>query len=184
MHMQKGFGFYSPHETTVLFMKAALISIWIGLDLVVLLTVLGLPRSVLERHAVMLVVVATILVAGTVFSLLFAWVTGSLFARPATTARSGFAAQACHALKGKPYHLIGAGIVVVPIVLFMIAFVASGRPSARYVDAPVSRANLAVANKCAEVASMEQSLFRSDERVVMTQCMLQYDKTYAALRSD
>ena len=46
--MQKGFGFYSPHETTILFLKATLVSIWVGLDLVVLFTVYGMTPSMHE----------------------------------------------------------------------------------------------------------------------------------------
>lgn len=181
--MHKGFGFYSPHETTTLFLKASLVSIWIGLDLLVALIVGGLPRSVLERHALALTVVAAVLTAGTVFSMLLAWATGTLFGRGDEGTRHGPVGTAFRALKRKPYHLIVAGAVSAMITILVAGELLSAPPG--LVDdtgRPVARINLEIARKCAEIASMEYALFRSDERVVLTQCMIQYDPSYASLR--
>lgn len=181
--MQKGFGFYSPHETTILFLKASLVSIWIGLDLIVVLVVGSLPQSIIERHTVALNIAGVILAVGTVFSILFAWATGTLFGRDSASGKAGLA-HVSTALKGKPYHLIGTGIGAAVVLVLVTGQLLSGRyvvedPSAQ----PLGRANLEVARKCTEIASMEHTLFRSDERIVMTQCMLQYDRTYASLRN-
>lgn len=182
--MQKGFGFYSPHEATVLFQKATLVSIWIGLDLVVLLTISGLPSTIVERHLLLLVTVLAVLASGTVFSFLFAWITGSQFAR--TCDDSGrcpaAAAPLLRAMNEKPLHFVGAGAVAALVAIALAVPLVIGVALGRNSDRLAGRANLAVAQKCTEVASLEQNLFRSDERIVMTQCMLQYDKTYAALR--
>jgi hypothetical protein len=182
--MQKGFGFYSPHETTVFFLKAAFVSTWIGLDLLAALAVIGLPPNVVARHSLLLLVVSAILAAGTVFSILLAWATGSLFARTGNPVHRGFLHAFLHRLKDKPYQLIGAGAACVPAVMVVSIFMVFGHAPSRGAERSIGRANLAVAEKCTEVAARESELFRSDERIVMTQCMLQYDKTYAALRAD
>jgi hypothetical protein len=186
--MQKGFGFYSPHETTILFLKATLVSIWVGLDLVVLFTVYGMTPSTVQRHLLLVIAAAVVLAAGTVFSLLFVWVTGSLFGRAAPEdaagSSGGRAASAIEALKRKPYHLVVAGISGVILMLCIVAPALSGSLSFGGAGQLPGRANPAVVQKCSEVAQLEQSLFRSDERIVMAQCMLQYDKTYAALSTD
>jgi hypothetical protein len=186
--MQKGFGFYSPHETTILFLKATLVSIWVGLDLVVLFTVYGMTPSTVQRHLPLVIAAAVVLAAGTVFSVLFIWATGSLFGRTASEGDAcnvgGLAASAIQTLKRKPYHLFGAGIAGVFLMLCIVAPAVSDSLFSNGVSQPPGRANPAVVQKCSEVAELERSLFRSDERIVMAQCMLQYDKTYAALSSD
>jgi hypothetical protein len=48
----------------------------------------------------------------------------------------------------------------------------------------LGRADIAIAKKCAEVASLERHLFQSDEQFVLTQCLIQYDKTYAEVRAN
>lgn len=186
--MQKGFGFYSPHETTVLFLKATLVSIWVGLDLIVLFAVHSMAPSTIQRHLLLMAAAAVVLAAGTVFSLLFAWATGSLFGRPgpdgSSASTGGLVKATIETLKTSPYRLIGTGLAGAAIMLCVAWAALSSSLFSGDSGQLAGRANMAVAQKCSEVAELEKSLFRSDERLVMTQCMLQYDKTYTATRND
>jgi hypothetical protein len=181
--MRKGFGLYSTHETTIFFLKAMMVSFWIGVDLIAALVISTFPASVLVQHGVLVIGAMAILISGTVFSLLFTWATGSLFGRQAVKAETGAIQQTLQRLKHQPYHLLGTGAGGV-LMLFAVAvsyFVAMQRHNELMKQ--VGRADLAIARKCAEVASLERQLFQSDEQFVLTQCLIQYDKTYAIGRN-
>lgn len=182
--MRKGFGFYSPHEATMFFMKTLLISFWIGVDLIAALLLSTIPGSVLLRHGLLFLCAAAILAAGTVFSGLFAWATGSLFGPRAKTAQaSGNAVrEILERVRRDPWHLIGAGGAGVAAVLIAatgyLAFLRYESEAMKQ----TGRADVVIAQKCAEVASLEKQLFHSDQQVVLAQCLLQYDENYASLR--
>jgi hypothetical protein len=177
--MNKGFGLYSTHETTIFFLKMMLVSFWIGVDLIAALIVSSIPVSVLARHGILVVAAMAILISGTVFSLLFTWATGSLFGRQAVRTETGAIRNALHKLKQHPYQLVAAGAAGVSVLLIfaVVHFISLQRESELMKQ--LGRADLAIARKCAEVASLEKSLFQSDEQFVLTQCLLQYDKSYA-----
>lgn len=181
--MRKGFGFYSPHETTMFFLKALLLSFWLGVDLIAALIATTLPPGSLAQHGLLSVIAITILISGTVFSALFAWATGALFGREMADLKTNFVAARLHALKQRPGALIVAGIASASLLLSATAGLAIFlRPDT---DAAVrtGRANVAVATRCAEIAHLEGRLFRSSEQTVMAECLIQYDEKYASLRS-
>jgi hypothetical protein len=181
--MRKGFGLYSTHETTIFFLKAMLVSFWIGVDLIAALVIVTFPGSVLLEHGVLVIGAMAILISGTVFSMLFTWATGSLFGRQALNAETGVIQQTLQRLKRQPYHLLGAGAggVLMLLVVAVSYFITMQRHNELMKQ--VGRADLAIAKKCAEVASLERQLFQSDEQFVLTQCLIQYDKTYATGRN-
>lgn len=181
--MRKGFGLYSTHETTIFFLKLMLVSFWIGIDLIAALLISTFPVSVLAQHGVLVVAAMAILISGTVFSALFTWATGSLFGRQAVDADTGAIGAALQRLKHQPYHLLAAGGTAVTILLLIavVHFVSMQRQAELMKQ--IGRADLAIARKCAEVANLEGHLFQSDEQLVLAQCLIQYDKTYAVMRA-
>lgn len=181
--MRKGFGFFSPHETSVFLLKALLLSFWIGVDLIACLVMWTIPLSVLLQNGVALIAVAAALVSGTVFSILFAWATGSLFGRQEPHAADNAVGAALQSLKRRPYLLLGAGAVAVSILLFFAARYFTALREESELMQQLGRANLAIARKCSEVATLERQLFQSDEQFVMAQCLIQYDQAYASLRT-
>jgi hypothetical protein len=80
--MQKGFGHYSHQETTIFFLKAILLSFWLGIDMLALLLAFAIPAGIMAEHRVTLVVAITILFSCTLTSILFIWATGSLGEEP------------------------------------------------------------------------------------------------------
>lgn len=181
--MRKGFGFYSSHETTIFLLKTILLSFWIGVDLLCLLAVSALPHSVLVQHRFMVVSVLVLLCAGTVFSFMFVWATGTLFGRATEPAERCFPGRAFDFLKRKPYHLIVAALLMtVFLALFSLRGLVSLQEGKEAIM-QVSRADTGVARKCSEIARLERWLFQADEGVIMAQCLLQYDQAYAGLRN-
>jgi hypothetical protein len=183
--MYKGFGDYSPHETTTFFLKALLLSFWAGMDLMALLVLLSFPLSMLLQHQILLIGMSAVLIAGTVFSVLFAWATGSTFGcEKAQNAHEAYGPLR-HALlrvRRDPAQLAAAGIVVVALLVVGASALLSTLKREREEMKEVGRADPVVARKCREVASMERQLFQSDPQSVTVQCLLQYDDTYAPLR--
>ncbi|MGH8807416.1 MAG: hypothetical protein ACREX0_06030 [Noviherbaspirillum sp.] len=177
--MHKGFAFYSPHQTMTFFLKAVLLSFWIGLDVVAALVMSTMPDTVLVRYSACFIAAIAILAGGTVFSCLWAWLTGSLFGtQPETRATTR---TRLISMKRKTGMLLGAGVVATAGVAVAAERHFAWLESESDPDRRFGRANLAIAKKCAEVASFEKSLFQTDEQIVMAQCLLQYDKGYAAL---
>lgn len=180
--MRKGFGFYSSHETTIFLLKAILLSFWIGVDLLGLLAVSALPHSVLAQHRLLVMSVLALLCTGTVFSAMFVWATGSLFGRSPEQAGRRLASRACNILKRKPYHLLGAGLLIsVCLNLLSLRGLVSLQEGKEAIM-QVTRANTGIAKKCSEIARLERWLFQAEEDVIMAQCLLQYDHSYAGLR--
>ncbi|RJF96864.1 hypothetical protein D3870_21005 [Noviherbaspirillum cavernae] len=181
--MRKGFGLYSPHEATTFFLKTMLVSFWVGVDLIAALVLSTFSSDLIARHGILIFAVAAILIVGTVFSSLFSWATGSLFARQAGEAGAGSVARTLQTLKREPYQLLGAGAIAVFILLCGTAgYLRSLQKEAEPV-VQFGRADATLGKKCSEVARLEKSLFQSDEQFVMAQCLVQYDQQYAALRN-
>jgi hypothetical protein len=178
--MHKGFGLYSPHETTIFFLKALLLSFWIGVDLIAALVASALPAGSLAQHGFMTAVVMAILISGTVFSALFVWVTGSLFAVKPAEVSSKFLVAYILALKQQPGKLLLFGLMSVAVILALSYAMLSRQ--GEEIDKRISQVNFAVTNKCAEVASLENKLFQTREETVMAECLLQYDEKTVALR--
>jgi hypothetical protein len=179
--MHKGFGLYSPHEATSFFLKTMLVSFWVGVDLIAMLVMASFPGGTVAQHGTLIIATGTILIAGTVFSGLFAWATGALFARqPAVVPQPGWR-QTLQQVQREPWQLLGAGALAV----FILACALTGYVRSVQKEAGaglrLGRADVALGAKCAEVARLEGSLFRSDEQFVMAQCLIQYDKQYVAL---
>jgi hypothetical protein len=181
--MHKGFGLYSPHEATSFFLKTMLVSFWVGVDLIAILVMSSFPAGTLARHGGLIVGAGTVLIAGTVFSALFVWATGSLFGRQAGNDLAGWR-LALHQLQCEPWKLLGAGALAVVILTGALAGHVRGAQKEADGALQLGRADLAMGAKCAEVARLEGSLFRSDEQFVMAQCLIQYDKQYAELLTD
>jgi hypothetical protein len=182
--MRKGFGFYSPHESSSFFMKALLLSFWIGVDVLAALVLTTIPASMLLRHFLLFLGVSTVLAAGTVFSILFVWATGSLFgprAPSAPKARNVLEAT-LQRVQREPFHLLCVGASGVAVCVFLAAVHLVLLDRAAESARQAGRADVVVAQKCAEVASLERQLFQSDQQVVLAQCLLQYDENYASLR--
>jgi hypothetical protein len=180
--MRKGLGFYSTHETTIFFLKAMLLSFWIGVDLIALMVLSTFSVAVLAQHAAAVMIAVAIFISGTVFSGLFAWATGSLFGRTGQQTENGVVADALQRLKQQPYYLIGAGVACASILVLAANCYLGYLQRENELMSQIGRADMGIAKKCAEVASLEKNLFQSDEKFVMTQCLIQYDKTYAILR--
>jgi hypothetical protein len=182
--MRKGFGLYSTHETTIFFLKMVLLSFWIGVDLIAVLVIATLPPTVLTQHGVLVVAAMAILISGTVFSGLFTWATGSLFGKQAVHAEAGAIGAALQRLKRQPYQLVATGVMGVSVLLVIAVYHFISMQQQNEPTKQVGRADLAIAKKCTEVASLERYLFQSDELFVLTQCLIQYDKTYAEVRAN
>lgn len=181
--MHKGFGLYSPHEATTFFLKTMLVSFWVGVDLIAALVMSTFAVNTIIQHGFMILVSSTILITGTVFSALFAWATGSLFARTADAEVTGGMSGRLQKLKREPYQLIVAGSVIVFILLcMMVGYIRHFQTESDTMQ-QLGRANVVLGKKCSEVASLEKNLFQSDEQFVMAQCLIQYDQQYAALRN-
>jgi hypothetical protein len=180
--MQKGLGLYSTHQTTIFFLKATLLSFWIGVDLIALMLLSTFSIAVLAQHAAVVMVAVSIFISGTVFSGLFVWATGSLFGRTGPQTASGVVAKGLQRLKQQPGHLIGAGVVAIAILILAANSYFSYLQHENELISQIGRADMGIARKCAEVADLEKHLFQSDEKFVMTQCLIQYDRTYAILR--
>lgn len=178
--MHKGFGLYSPHESTTFFLKALLLSFWVGLDVIAGLLLLNIPALALIEHWFAILVAMTVLFTATTFSLLFVCVTGILFGRTAAEAGSN-AFPMWQRIQRQPSQLIYAGVAgsAILIVAFSAFLLYLRHETALQLQ--IGRADMEMARKCEEVASLEKGLFHSEEQFVMTQCLLQYDRTYAAL---
>lgn len=179
--MHKGFAFYSPHETTVFLLKAVLLSFWIGIDLIGALQALTMPASLLLRHGFLFAAIVTLLGAGTLFSILFIWSTGSLFGphdEPALSARHALA-QVLRRIKRDPYRLLASGGAGVAVLLCAVSSYLLVLHKESEGNRELGRADVAIARKCEEVATLERQLFQSDQQLVMAQCLLQYDDNYA-----
>lgn len=179
--MHKGFAFYSPHQTTTFFLKAVLLSFWIGHDVVAALVMSTMPGTMLTRHSAFFITAIAVLAGGTVFSCLWAWMTGSLFGTQ-TEARAA-TGNPLTSLKKKSGILLGAGLVATAGVAVAAERHFAWLESESDPERRLGRANLVIAKKCAEVAGLEKGLFQTDEQIVMAQCLLQYDKGYAALHA-
>ncbi|RZI42227.1 hypothetical protein EGT07_13475 [Herbaspirillum sp. HC18] len=117
-----------------------------------------------------------LLIAGTIFSMVFAWATGTLFARPGLDRKS----PALH-LKRSAGGLIGFASVAVFLSFLVATCVFWQAQQENEVMRKMGRATPEIASKCAEIASLERKLFQSDEQFVLAQCLIQYDKQYAAM---
>lgn len=182
--MNKGFGLYSPHEATTFFLKTMLVSFWIGVDLIAVLVMSTFSPSTIAQHGGGILMAGGVLIAGTVFSGLFAWATGSLFAKPSDEELVKGVRQFLWQLKREPVRLLGAGMIAVSVLTCAMAgYVHTVQKAAEAQGmTQLGRANVALGKKCAEVARLESALFRSDEQFVMAQCLIQYDQQYASLR--
>ncbi|WP_382251804.1 hypothetical protein [Herbaspirillum sp. GCM10030257] len=141
---------------------------------------LNIPASVLVQNRLVILGAITVLSTATVFSILFAWATGTLFGRRQIATESGMS-SVLHRIKQELSWLIGVGFAggAIPILVAVVYFSSLQRETEQHQQ--IGRANIGISKKCAEIAALERGLFQSDEQFVMTQCLLQYDRTYAAL---
>lgn len=115
--MVKGMGFYSPHQTTVFFLKTLLLSFWLGIDVVAVLIAATCSPDSLAQYRVVAAIAMTILIFGTTCAAVFAWAAGSLFAvRPADLTPSRL--PACLAvLRRHSWQLLAIGAANFSILL-------------------------------------------------------------------
>ena len=172
--MRKGFGFYAPHEATSLFLKVALVSLWIGVDIVAVLYASTVPHEDFT-HSLLMPVAFLVLVSGTVFSVLIAWATGSLFGKKAIAAGSSRIAVTLYDLKRDPRRLLGVGAAAVVAIVSIAGYVFYWDGGDNHAE-PASCINPVLAEKCSEVARLEGKLFRSDEHKILSKCLIQYDR--------
>ncbi|MGZ3240899.1 MAG: hypothetical protein ACXWIN_04680 [Burkholderiaceae bacterium] len=181
--MQKGFGLYAPHETTIFLLKSLLLSFWIGIDLIAALVASTLPTGVLVRHGLLLTIALAILIFGTVFSALFVWATGSLFAKDPSDLKNSSMALLLRALKQERNRLIGCGIAGSTLMLLVMCAGLLVLQNGIDEEKRTGHASAEISQKCSEIAALEQRLFQSDEQVVLAECLIQYDEKYASLRN-
>lgn len=181
--MHKGFGLYSPHETTVFLLKTLLLSFWAGVDVIAILLVYSGSPVELGDQGVLAFASFAFLVCGTVISLLFAWATGSLFGRRHGDGDGGGVASFLLGLKLHPSRLVCTGLVTASLLLAFMAWCLFPVQSPGAQSARASRASPDIAKKCSEIAGLEHRLFQSDVKVAAAECLLQYDEKYAAMRS-
>lgn len=170
--MRKGFGLYAPHETTVFLLKTILVSFWIGIDTIAAVLAWRMPSDDIA-HRLLMLAVLLVLASGTVFALLFALVTGSLFARNPGDAAQGWWQRFLQNVKQDPVRLRGVGAWAVAIIVTAGACHAFLFGEDRLAGS-IRCVNPALAAKCTEVARLEGKLFLSDEREVLWKCLEQY----------
>ncbi|HYD61643.1 MAG TPA: hypothetical protein VEC35_14855 [Noviherbaspirillum sp.] len=172
--MRKGFGLYAPHETTAFLLKTILVSFWIGIDTIAAMFAWRITYDD-TGHRLLMMAALLVLASGTVFALLFTWVTGSLFAKNPDDATQGRWQRFSQSIKQDPVRIlcVGAGTVTVVVAAAAChAFLFDGDRQA----GSMSCVNPALAEKCAEVARLEGKLFLSDEREVLSKCLEQYGR--------
>jgi len=172
--MRKGFGLYAPHETTVFFVKAMLVSVWIGIDVVAGLLVARFSSGDLARYGWLLLFAFLVLLCGTVFSILFAWSTGALFGPDVRQTKKHGVGALLEQAKRSPHALLvlGASLVAAGTLLAIASLVFLRAGADAVTHAACVRPE--IANRCVEVARLEGKLFQSDEQKVFEQCVAQY----------
>lgn len=170
--MRKGFGLYAPHETTAFLLKTILVSFWIGIDTIAAVLAWRMTYDD-TSHRLLMLAVLLVLASGTVFALLFSWVTGSLFARIPDDVTQGRWRRFLQDVKQEPLRLLGVGACTVAVIVAAGACHAFLFGDDRQAGS-MRCVNPALAEKCAEVARLEGKLFLSDEREVLTKCLEQY----------
>ena len=172
--MRKGFGLYAPHETTAFLLKTILVSFWIGVDTIA--AVLAWRMNYDDTaHRLLMLAVLLVLASGTVFALLFAWVTGSLFAKNPDDATQGRWQRFSQDAKQDPVRMLYVGACSIAVMMTAGACHAFLFGDDRQAGS-ISCVNPALAEKCAEVARLEGKLFLSDEREVLSKCVEQYGR--------
>jgi hypothetical protein len=172
--MRKGFGLYAPHETTAFLLKTILVSFWIGIDTIAAMLAWHTTHGD-TAHRLLMLAALLVLASGSIFALLFAWVTGSLFARNPDDATQGRWQQFLQGVKQDPLLLLGVGACTVAVIV-----AAGGCHAFLFGEDRLAGAircvNPALAEKCAEVARLEGKLFLSEESEVLSKCLEQYSR--------
>lgn len=183
--MRKGFQLYSPHQETILFLKAILISFWMGLDAIAILIISTLSSNDLLQRRFLLAVIMTVLILGTLFSLLFVWTRSPLSEKPTAPQEKNRLKKFLQTLKKLPYDLICASIAGTVGAIFIFNMLTEHfkqSPQERIAPKHSISVDAALVKKCTEVAQLEKDLFQSDEQALMAQCLHQYDKKYSELK--
>jgi magnesium-transporting ATPase (P-type) len=181
--MIKGVGFYSPHETTVFFLKTLLLSFWFGIDLVAVLIAATFSPDSLAQYRVLTAIAMAILIFGTTFAAVFAWAAGSLVAVKQADVRPSRVPASLAFLKRHSWQLIAIGIANLSILLTAVTVHFMFSPPANGPANRAAHASPAMAKKCAEVASLERQQFQANELTSMAECLIQYDEKYSFLRN-
>lgn len=176
--MIKAVGFYSPHETTVFYLKTLLLSFWLGIDLVAVLIAATLSSDILAHYRVLTTSAMAILIFGTTFAAVSAWAAGSLVAVRQADVKPSRVRTRLAFLKRCSWPVIFIIIANVSILLAVgIAHFIFSSPAGR-----TAYVSPAMARKCAEVASLERQQFQANELASMAECLIQYDEKYLYLR--
>jgi hypothetical protein len=181
--MSKGVGFYSPHETTVFFLKTLLLSFWFGIDLVAVLIAATFSPDSLAQHRVLTAIAMAILIFGTTFAVVFVWAAGSLFAVKQADVSPSRLSTILAYLKRHSWQLTAIGIANLSILLTAVTvhfmFSQPGNGPANQ----IAQASPAMARKCAEVARLERQQFLTNEQAAMAECLIQYDEKHRYSRN-
>jgi hypothetical protein len=170
--------FFAPDDTALFFLKTLLLSFWVGLDLIALLIAALSAESRFMHGGLVASVVCAILSCGTGCAIYMC-----LFVRPRAAGsttdstiniKKHLAAStvAPTVQKSRAFivsGLIGASLLVTAPVVYS-TLLKDGGESINHIDPDMA----VITRKCAQIASLEQKLFQSNEKNVMADCLIEY----------